>query len=87
MDSERDLWNPKIELMPVNEMRALQFEKLKKQLIRIYEKSSYYQRKFANGSVNPHNLKSWEQFGDDPFFDKEEERISQEESKEKMKHP
>ena len=87
MDSERDLWNPKIELMPASEMQELQFEKLKKQLIRVYEESPYYRRKFADAKVDPHKLSSWEQFGDYPFFDKEEERISQEESKKKMKHP
>ena len=87
MDLERDLWNPKIELMPANEMRDLQFEKLKKQLVRVYEESPYYQRKFTNAGVNPHKLSTWKHFSEYPFFDKEEERVSQEASKEKMKHP
>ncbi len=87
MNLERDLWNPEIELMPQDEMRALQFEKLTKQLIRVYEESPYYKRKFTEAKVDPHKLSSWAQFGDYPFFDKEEERISQEASKEKMKHP
>ena len=87
MNLERDFWNPEIELMPAAEMRDLQFEKLKKQLVRVYEESPYYQRKFAAAGVNPHKLSSWDQFGDYPFFDKEEERVSQEASKEKMKHP
>jgi len=87
MKLEGNLWNPQIELMPANEMRKLQFAKLKKQLIRVYNESPYYKRKFTEIDVDPHKLNSWEQFGDYPFFDKEEERISQEESKEKMKHP
>jgi len=87
MNINRDLWNPQTELMPRAEIRALQFEKLKKQLIRVYEESPYYKEKFTNAKVDPHKLKSWEQFGVYPFFDKEEERISQEESKEREKHP
>ena len=87
MSSERNLWNLKIELMPQSEMRKLQFEKLKKQLIRVYEESPYYKEKFKNANVDPYKFKSWEQYGDYPFFDKEEERISQEDSKEKMRHP
>ncbi|MCP4624889.1 MAG: phenylacetate--CoA ligase [bacterium] len=87
MNSGPDLWNPTIELMPANEMRELQFEKLKKQLVRVYAESPYYRRKFTDAGLDPNKLSSWEQFGDYPFFDKEEERISQEESKAKMKHP
>jgi len=87
MNLERDLWNPHIELMSRDEIRALQFEKLKKQLVRVYEESPYYKEKFTKAKVDPHKLTSWEQFGEYPFFDKEEERISQEASKEREKHP
>ena len=83
---ERPLWNPKIELMRREEIRKLQFENLKKQLIRCYEQSSYYKNKFGKAKVNPHKLRSLEEYAAYPFFDKEEERISQEESKEKLGH-
>jgi phenylacetate-CoA ligase len=87
MNSEPDLWNPEIELMPANAMRELQFKKLKKQLVRVYAESPYYRRKFKDVSLDPNKLSSWGHFSDYPFFDKEEERISQEESKEKLRHP
>jgi len=87
MDMNRHLWNPKIELMSRDEMKKLQLEKLKKQLIRVYEESSYYKTKFDNSGVNPYKLKSLEQYADYPFFDKEEERCSQEESKRQLGHP
>ena len=82
---DRDLWNPQIELMPRKEIRALQLEKLKKQLIRVHEESPYYRAKFNKAKVDPHTFTSWDQLNDYPFFDKEEERISQEESKQKMR--
>ena len=87
MSMDRDLWNPQIELMPRKEMRALQLEKLKKQLIRVHEESPYYRAKFNKAKVDPYTFASWEQFNDYPFFDKEEERISHEESKQKLRHP
>jgi len=37
-----ELWNPGVELMSRDEMRALQLEKLKRQLVRVYEESPYY---------------------------------------------
>ena len=86
MDQNRPLWNPKAELMDREELRKLQLEKLKKQLIRVYEESAYYKAKFDRHKVNPYQFRSLEQYRDYPFFDKEEERISQEESKEKMGH-
>ncbi len=43
---ERPLWNPRVELMDREEMKKLQFGKLKKQLIRCYEQSPYYKAKF-----------------------------------------
>lgn len=83
---EQPLWNPRVELMDREEMKKLQFEKLKKQLIRCYEQSRYYKDKFDKAKVNPNKLRSLKEYADYPFFDKDEERISQEESKEKQGH-
>ncbi|MEW6262400.1 MAG: AMP-binding protein [Thermodesulfobacteriota bacterium] len=87
MDLDRPLWNPQRELMDRVELKRLQFEKLKKQLLRVYEQSPYYRAKFDRAGVNPHQFRSLEQYADYPFFDKEEERISQEESRLKESHP
>jgi phenylacetate-CoA ligase len=84
---DRILWNPAKELMTRGEMKKLQLEKLKKQLVRVYEQSPYYKTKFDSAGVNPHRFKSLEQFSDYPYFDKEEERISQEDSKIQLGHP
>ena len=87
MTDEQTLWNPEIELMDREEMKKLQLEKLKKQLIRVYEESPYYKQKFNRAGVDPYRFKSLEQYRDYPFFDKEEERVSQEASKAQQGHP
>ena len=80
------LWNPEMELMSHSETRALQLVKLKSLLNRVYEQSPYYRDKFDRAGVNPRNLKSLEHYQDYPFFDKDEERASQEASRETAQH-
>ncbi|MBU3070938.1 hypothetical protein KOI40_14030 [Aestuariicella sp. G3-2] len=69
------------------ELKKMQFEKLKKQLIRVYEQSPYYRDKFDRAGVNPHEFTSLEQYKDYPLFDKYEERESQAESMKQFQHP
>jgi phenylacetate-CoA ligase len=80
------LWNPEKELMSRSETRALQLVKLKSLLNRVYEQSPYYRDKFDTAGVNPRNLKSLEHYQEYPFFDKDEERASQEASREQAGH-
>ena len=80
------LWNPEKELMSRSETRALQLVKLKSLLNRVYEQSPYYRDKFDRAGVNPQNLKSLEHYQEYPFFDKDEERASQEASRETARH-
>ena len=80
------LWNPEKELMSRSETRALQLIKLKSLLNRVYEQSPYYRDKFDRAGVNPQNLKSLEHYQEYPFFDKDEERASQEASRETARH-
>ena len=82
-----ELWNPGIELMSREEMRALQLEKLKRQLVRVYQESPYYKSKFDQAKVDPAKLGSLDEIRRFPFFDKDEERASQEQSKEQFRHP
>ncbi|GMR23956.1 MAG: AMP-binding protein [Acidobacteriota bacterium] len=82
-----ELWNPGVELMSRNEMQALQLEKLKRQLARVYAESPYYKSKFDKAKVDPAKLGSLDEIRHYPFFDKDEERASQEQSKEQFRHP
>ena len=66
-----ELWNPGVELMSREEMRALQLEKLKRQLARVYAESPYYKSKFDRAKVDPAKLGSLDEIRHYPFFDKE----------------
>ncbi|MFQ5792825.1 MAG: phenylacetate--CoA ligase family protein, partial [Acidobacteriota bacterium] len=76
-----------MELMSREDMKKLQLAKLRKQLIRVYEASPYYKDKFDKAKVDPYKLRSLEDYRHYPFFDKEEERLSQEESRRRFRHP
>ena len=78
-----NLWNPQKEQMPRDALQAQQLEKLKAQLVRVYEQSPYYKAKFNKAGVDPHQFDSFEQYRDYPFFDKDEERGSQEVSRDR----
>lgn len=81
------LYNPAMELLDRASLRALQLQKLRKLVVRVYEQSPYYKAKFDAAGVNPYKLKSLEDYKHYPFFDKDEERISQERSKAELGHP
>lgn len=81
------LWNPAAETMDRGELAELQLDKLKRQLIRVYEQSPYYNAKFKKAGVDPAKLKSFADYQHFPFFDKDEERESQEDSKRQQGHP
>ena len=84
---ERKLWNEKIEAMSEDEMRALQWRRLKKQLKYDYENSIYYQEKFKGVGVTPRDIRSFEDFQRLPLMSKDEHRRAQQESVERFGHP
>ena len=81
------LHNPALEQLPPADLQRLQTEKLKQQLNRVYNDSPYYFEKFNQAGVNPANFKSLAQLAEYPFFDKDEERASQEASLQAAGHP
>ena len=81
------LWNPKTENMATSELKKLQLTKMRRQLIRVYEESPYYRAKFDKANVNPHQFNDLNALQDYPFFDKEEERESQNASLTQLGHP
>lgn len=62
-----ELWNPGVELMSPDDIRALQLEKLKRQLVRVYEESPYYKSKFDKAKLDPAKLGSLEEIRYYPF--------------------
>ncbi|MCA9984031.1 MAG: hypothetical protein KDE59_07045 [Anaerolineales bacterium] len=81
------LHNPALEQLPPADLRRLQTEKLKQQLTRVYNDSPYYFEKFNKAGVKPANFSTLEQLAEYPFFDKDEERASQETSLREAGHP
>src|SRR5688500_18538111 len=83
----RALHRPDVEHLTGKDLRDLQFEKLRRQLVRVHESSAYYRQKFKAAGVDPLRLRSWDEYASYPFFDKDEERVSQERSREELGHP
>ncbi|MFH2013290.1 MAG: phenylacetate--CoA ligase family protein, partial [Pseudomonadota bacterium] len=82
------LWNEKAETMSRDEMEAVRFENLKKQLKHCYSNSKFYKDKFDAVGLQPEGLKTWEEFRRLPILTtKEEERIGQAETIENEGHP
>lgn len=80
------LWNEAAQTMPEEELKALQFARLSRQISRVFDESPYYREKFTRAGVSPATLKTLADIRHFPFFDKEEERISQERSREEAGH-
>ncbi len=52
------MFNPEIESMPREQLRQLQFERLKKTVERVYEKVPFYRQRFREKGLEPGDLKS-----------------------------
>src|SRR5437867_255323 len=75
-----ELWNERIERMPREEMRALQLERLKRQVAYNYAGSAFYQEKMDGARIKPEDIRSFEDFAHVPLMDKDEHRKVQERS-------
>lgn len=84
---EKELWNRDVELMSEDELRALQWERLKKQLSYDYDSSIFYRKKFQEAGVAPDDIRSFEDFQRIPLMTKDEHRRAQQESIERFGHP
>ena len=78
-DPARELWNPRQETMPPEQMRELQLRKLKTQLPYLAQNSILYQRKFAAAGLRPEDIRSIDDLQHVPFTTKAELRDGQDE--------
>jgi len=69
---EVNFWDPKIETMPQQDLKALQLEKLKKVVTLVYERVPHYRKKFEEAKVKPEDIKSLEDVVRLPFTTKED---------------
>jgi phenylacetate-CoA ligase len=65
--SARTYWDEKIETMPLEEMRKLQLENLKKTVKWVYDKVPFYKNKFDEVGLKPEDLKELEDLSKLPF--------------------
>lgn len=69
---EKVYFHPKIELLPKENLRDLQLQKLQKIVRKVYQKVPHYREKFKKAGVNPKDLKTLEDFKYFPFTTKED---------------
>lgn len=70
------IWDKKNECMPEKELRALQLERLKDVLKRVYESVPLYQQKFKEAGISPDSVKSLGDMQKIPFTTKEDLRTA-----------
>jgi phenylacetate-CoA ligase len=84
---DRRLWNASVELMSRDEMRALQLERLRRQVAYNHDRSPFYRAKFGEAAITPDDVRSFEDFARLPLMTKDELRLAQEESLERYGDP
>jgi phenylacetate-CoA ligase len=88
MNIEKKFWNSAIETLPPDELKSLQWRRLKAQLQYNYDNSVYYrEEKFHKAGVYPQDIKTFEDFQKIPLMTKDEHRWTQEESLRRFGHP
>ena len=87
-DMEKKFWNEAIETLPREELRELQWKKLRKQMRYIYYHSEFYRKQFQTLGIHPDEIKDLEEFRKlPPFLNKEMDRQSQEKTRKEQGHP
>lgn len=87
LDPNREFWNAEAELISREQLRAIQWDKLKKQIKYNYENSIYYKNSFDRAGIKPEDIQKWEDFAHVPTMTKDDQRRCQEESLERFGHP
>ncbi len=67
-------WEPRIEEMPIADLRRLQYKLLKTLVYRVYSFSQFYQSRMKEAGVHPDDINSLEDIGKLPFMHKKDLR-------------
>ena len=86
-DHNRLLWNEAVERMSRDALRALQLNRLKRQIAYNYTNSEFYRGKFAAVGAVPADVQSFEDFTRLPLMTKDEHRRAQVEGQERYGDP
>ncbi len=88
MQENRQFWNEDVETLSPEDMQALQWRRLKKQLRYNFENSVYYrEEKFQKAGLTPDDIQTFEDFQKIPLMTKDEHRRIQAESMRQFGHP
>ena len=88
MNKDRQFWNEDVETMSPEDMKALQWKRLKKQLRYNFDNSVYYrEEKFEKAGLTPDDIQTFEDFQKIPLFTKDEHRQIQADSIQQFGHP
>ncbi|HNT36204.1 MAG TPA: phenylacetate--CoA ligase, partial [bacterium] len=68
------MWNPKVECMPRKDVQALQLERLRHTVGRVYQNVPAYREKFDKAGVKPQDIKTLEDLQRLPFTAKDDLR-------------
>jgi phenylacetate-CoA ligase len=68
------LWDPKMESMPLNELKKLQLKRLKNTVKYIYDNNKFYRNRLKDASVRPDNIKTLKDIERLPFLTKQDLR-------------
>lgn len=68
--NDRTCFNPEVETLPKDKLKALQFERLKKVVERAYNASPFYKRLYDEAGVEPTSLRGLEDVAKLPFLEK-----------------
>jgi len=70
----KDLWDSKIESMPLDKLKDLQLKRLKELVNRVYKKNKYYKNKLSEAKIKPDDIKSLKDIEKIPFLTKQDLR-------------
>ncbi|MBN2058778.1 MAG: phenylacetate--CoA ligase family protein [Deltaproteobacteria bacterium] len=87
MSMKINFWNEPVETMSRDELRELQWQRLRKQMRYIYYNSAHYRQIFMDMGAHPDDVKNLEEFRNLPIFlEKERDRLSQEKTRNEQGH-
>lgn len=69
-----EYWNPRLEKIPINDLKDMQYKMLKMLVYRLYNFSPYYRKKFKECKITPDDIKSREDVSKLPFTYKKDLR-------------
>ena len=70
----KEFWDPKIETMPLAQLKELQLKRLKKLVVNIYSNNKYYKKKLDEVGVKPGDIKTLHDIEKLPFLTKQDLR-------------